>query len=112
MYRSLSTCFGFGLLTILSALAGCSRQGAEPGATGPKSAAKASDEAPGLAELGEVDRQLATAQRTCPVSDALLGTMGAPYKMTVEGKPVFLCCEHCKSEVEKDPDAILANLAK
>jgi len=37
----------------------------------------------------------------------LLGSMDKPYKMTVKGRVIFLCCENCKDEVDKDPDGIL-----
>src|SRR5260221_698195 len=50
-----------------------------------------------LAELSDADRSLAQAQRVCPVSkDSALGSMGKPYKVMVDGQPVFLCCEACK----------------
>ena len=63
-----------------------------------------------MAKLPAADRTIAEAQGTCPVGDGPLGAMGMPYKVTVKGRDVFLCCEHCKEAVEKDPDAILAKL--
>jgi hypothetical protein len=30
--------------------------------------------------------------------------------MTVQGKPLFLCCEGCKEEVEKNPAATLKKI--
>jgi YHS domain-containing protein len=63
-----------------------------------------------MAKLSPEDRALAEKQKTCPVSGALLGTMDMPYKMTVKGKDVFLCCKGCEGEIEKDPDKYLAKL--
>ena len=63
-----------------------------------------------LAKLDEADRAVATKQKTCPVSGALLGSMDEPYKVTVEGRDVFLCCDGCEGELMKDPDKYLAKL--
>ncbi len=64
-----------------------------------------------MAELDLADRALARAQRVCVVSDkSMLGSMGKPYKLMVEGQPVFLCCEACKDEALKDPKATLARV--
>ena len=73
-----------------------------------KDAGQAED-LPGLKELDEADRKLAEKQKVCPVSGSPLGTadMGKPYKMTVKGRVIFLCCDGCKKAVEKDKDGIL-----
>jgi Cu(I)/Ag(I) efflux system membrane fusion protein len=64
-----------------------------------------------LAKLSEADRELAITQGYCVVdSDHLLGCMDVPYKLIIEGRPVFLCCEHCKDAALKDPKATLAKL--
>ena len=76
-------------------------------ATAAVDAGKAADDRPGLKELDEADRKLAEQQKVCPVSGELLGSMGKPYKMTVKGRVIFLCCDGCKDAVEKDPDGIL-----
>ena len=47
------------------------------------------------------DRELAERQRVCPVTGMALGSMGKPPKMTVDGEPVFLCCEGCESGLAK-----------
>jgi len=57
-----------------------------------------------LAELSADDQVAARAQKTCPVSGGLLGAMGAPYKVTVNGKDVFLCCQGCEAEVKANPE--------
>ncbi|MBI1900492.1 MAG: efflux RND transporter periplasmic adaptor subunit [Planctomycetia bacterium] len=69
-----------------------------------------SKEQENLAKLPEADRKLAERQKKCPVTDLPLGSMGVPYKMNVQGKTLFLCCEGCKEEVEKDPAAALKKI--
>jgi Cu(I)/Ag(I) efflux system membrane fusion protein len=51
-------------------------------------------------ELSPEDRAAALEQRTCPISNDLLGVMGTPYKTVVNGKTIFLCCESCKPKLE------------
>ncbi len=63
-----------------------------------------------LAKLPPEDRALAEKQKTCPVTGALLGSMGVPYKVTVKGQIVFLCCGGCEEKLNKDPDQYLAKL--
>ena len=64
-----------------------------------------------LAQLNSEDRKLAEAQGFCVVrKDTALGSMGVPVKLTIEGRPVFLCCEHCKEVALKDPKATLVTL--
>lgn len=65
-----------------------------------------------FAELSPEDRAAAEKQRICPVMDAPLGSMGEPFKITVEGRDVFLCCEGCKDKLTGDPDKYLAKLDK
>jgi Cu(I)/Ag(I) efflux system membrane fusion protein len=63
----------------------------------------------GWRELSPEDRQLALEQRTCPVSNDLLGGMGTPVKVVVNGKAFFICCESCRPKLEareKDPGGI------
>jgi Cu(I)/Ag(I) efflux system membrane fusion protein len=60
-----------------------------------------------LANLTPEDRKLAEAQRVCPVTDKLLGTMGTPVKRTVLGQTVFVCCEGCDDAVQEKPEATL-----
>ncbi len=63
-----------------------------------------------LAKLAEADRKRAEGQRVCPITDLPLGSMGVPFKMTVQGTPLFLCCEACKDQVAKDPQAALTKI--
>ena len=64
----------------------------------------------GLAELSETDRESAMKQHVCPVSGEMLGTMGAPIKLTVKDHEAWICCEGCKKQFEADPDKYLAKL--
>ena len=65
-----------------------------------------------LAKLSPEDRQLAEKQKVCPVSGEPLGSMGKPYKVTVEERDVFLCCKGCEDAIKKDPAKYLAKLPK
>ena len=48
-----------------------------------------------LDQLPATDRALAAAQKICPITGARLGSMGKPYRMEVNGQPLFLCCQGC-----------------
>jgi len=63
-----------------------------------------------LTKLPEADRALAERQAKCPITNMPLGSMGVPFKMIVEGTPLFLCCEGCKGQVDKDPKAALTKI--
>ena len=60
----------------------------------------------------------ATCKRTrtkthiCPVSGEMLGTMGAPLKIDVNGQQVWICCDACKDKLLASPDEYLAKLKK
>jgi hypothetical protein len=81
-------------------------------------AATASDEvdsevAAALAELPDEDRLAAEAQKYCAVMmESRLGSMGAPFKVMVEGQPVFLCCEGCRDTALANPQETLANVKR
>ena len=64
----------------------------------------------GLAELSADDRPAAEKQRVCPVSGDVLGAQGKPYKVTVKGQTVFLCCADCEKQLMKNPDKYLAKI--
>lgn len=66
----------------------------------------------GLAKLSDEDRASAEKQHMCPVSDQMLGTMGAPIKLTLNGQDVWICCNGCRKKAEADPDAIIAKVNK
>ena len=63
-----------------------------------------------LAKLSPKDRALAEKQKVCPVGGAPLGSMGAPIKLTVEGRELFICCEGCEDAVRKDPEKYFSKL--
>jgi len=66
-----------------------------------------------LKSLPEEDRKLALEQKICPVSGDHLGAEGmTPYKVTVKGQTVMLCCDGCEEAIKSDPDKYLAKLGK
>jgi Cu(I)/Ag(I) efflux system membrane fusion protein len=65
-----------------------------------------------LEELPPEDRNLARQQQRCPVSNQPLGSMGVPFKVTVQGEQVFLCCEGCKDKLLHEPHRFLRALRK
>jgi Cu(I)/Ag(I) efflux system membrane fusion protein len=65
----------------------------------------------GLQKLSASDRRLAAAQRYCPIEqNNLLGEMGKPFKITLKGRTVFLCCESCEDRAREDPNVTLATV--
>jgi len=71
------------------------------------------DVATAMAKLSPDDRKEAEAQKFCAVmGDSLLGSMGTPLKLDVNGQPVFVCCSGCKSKALKNPEQTLATVAK
>jgi hypothetical protein len=63
-----------------------------------------------LAKLDPADRKLAEAQRFCAVEGERLGAMGAPFKVMVNGQPVFLCCKGCSKDALANPEKTLARV--
>lgn len=66
----------------------------------------------GLAGLAEEDQASAMKQHFCPVSGQMLGTMGEPIKVTVDGQEVWVCCNGCKKDLEAEPEKYLAKPKK
>jgi Cu(I)/Ag(I) efflux system membrane fusion protein len=61
-----------------------------------------------LAKLSPADRRLAEAQGFCPIQqENQLGSMGRPFKVMIQGRPVFLCCDGCAEEAEAHPQRTL-----
>ena len=112
-YRIASWVVALGLTVIMS---GCSSQASQEKPKGTTPAEKNAIEAApagipkGLAELSAADRAAAEKQRVCPVSGDVLGAMDTPYKVTVKGQIVFLCCPACEKELLKNPDKYLAKM--
>jgi multidrug efflux pump subunit AcrA (membrane-fusion protein) len=63
-----------------------------------------------LTQLSDEDRRLVEAQKFCPVLNTVLGSMGPPVKVMVEGEPVFLCCNGCKDKALASPKETLAKV--
>ena len=65
-----------------------------------------------LASFSDEDRQSAMKQHFCPVSGEMLGTMGEPEKVEVDGQNVWICCEACKDKLLAAPEKYLTKLSK
>ena len=63
-----------------------------------------------LAKLSAEDASSAEKQHFCPVSGEMLGTMGAPQKVDVNGQQLWICCDGCRESVLNNPDDYLAKL--
>jgi hypothetical protein len=63
-----------------------------------------------LSSLSVEDRAAAEKQKTCLVGGEPLGSMGAPVKVTVLGRDVFVCCDGCTDALKADPEKFLAKL--
>jgi YHS domain-containing protein len=62
--------------------------------------------------LSPEDERLVKQQKVCPVTEQPLGSMGTPYRVVVDGRTLFLCCEGCTSELKSDPHKYLAKLPR
>ena len=111
------------VLVIAVGLSGCGDAGDSTPAADPPEATNGEGEHAGampantevtaaIAELPAEDQAAAQKQKICPVTDAALGSMGKPFKISVKDQDVFLCCEMCKDAVTDDPDKYLAKLNK
>lgn len=56
----------------------------------------------------QADAAAIAAQKTCPVMDEPLGSMGAPWKVPVAGGTVFVCCKGCIKRVRAEPAKYLS----
>jgi hypothetical protein len=97
-------------------LAGCA-EGTPQKSAGTQGAAKPADAVDegqvqaALAKLDPADRKLAEAQRFCAVdNEERLGAMGTPFKVMVNGEPVFLCCKGCSRNALANPEKTLARV--
>ena len=64
-----------------------------------------------LAKLSPEDRAAAEKQKNCPVTRDLLGSMGVPLKVKVQGQELFLCCKGCEKKLKNNPKKYLQKLA-
>lgn len=113
-----------GFAVSLISACGCNNASPTPAATPPAAtqedhavhdhedhaASDDSDIANALASLSAEDRAVAEKQKMCLVGGEPLGSMGAPVKVTVQGRDVFVCCEGCTDALKADPDKFLAKL--
>ena len=67
---------------------------------------------PGVFKATLADASAIATQNVCPVMDEPLGGMGAPLKVDVKGKAVYICCAGCAKKLHATPDEFLAKLAK
>ena len=58
------------------------------------------------------DKQLIARQKICPVSNQPLDSMGGPVRLVVDGRVVFICCEHCESTLRNKSSLYLPKLPK
>jgi hypothetical protein len=65
-----------------------------------------------LASFSPEDRESAIRQHFCPVGGEMLGSMGAPEKVDVNGQVVWICCDGCRDKLLADPDTYLAKLGE
>ncbi len=64
-----------------------------------------------LAKLSPEDRAAAESQKYCAIAaGSFLGGMGAPIKLELDGKSVFLCCKGCVAKAQANPAATLAKV--
>ncbi|QEG35791.1 hypothetical protein [Bythopirellula goksoeyrii] len=76
-----------------------------------KTAQKLTDVSANLAKLPANERAAAEAQKFCAVANKnLLGAMGEPVKLKINGKPVYLCCKGCTGKAQANPAATLAKV--
>lgn len=74
--------------------------------------ANGSEVRPGVFEATLADVVAIAAQKNCPVMDEPLGGMGAPQKVNVKGKAVYICCAGCAKKLDAEPDKYLSKLAQ
>lgn len=70
------------------------------------------EELANIRKLPAADQDSAIKQALCPISGDHLGNMDTPFKITVEGRTFFLCCQGCESKAKKDPKTVFAALDK
>ena len=51
-------------------------------------------------------------QKTCPVTDEPLGSMGDAIPVTVKGQTIYVCCAGCVESVQSDPAPYLAKVMR
>ncbi len=89
----------------------CVEDAQKGGAATVKTVMKLRDSTAEIAKLPMEERMAIEAQKYCAINTkGFLGSMGAPIKLTIEGKPVYLCCGGCTAKAEANPAATLAKV--
>ena len=57
-----------------------------------------------VAKVEASDQPAITKQQVCPVSRAMLGSMGGPVKVLVGEHALYLCCPGCIAKVKESPE--------
>ncbi|MEZ6080198.1 MAG: hypothetical protein R3C56_32375 [Pirellulaceae bacterium] len=90
---------------------GCVDDAQAGGAATVKTTEKLKDASAELAKLPPAERAAAEAQKYCAINNTgFLGSMGAPIKLEIDGKPVYLCCGGCTKKAQANPAATLAKV--
>ncbi len=67
----------------------------------------------GLAKLDPKERELAQAQKFCPIEqNNLLGEMGKPFKIQLDGQTVYLCCSSCEDRAKENKQQTLETVKR
>ncbi len=82
------------------------------GAGSRPSAAPTAAAAPAPGATAADEDSLIAAQKLCPVTGEPLGSMGAPVRVAVGGRAVFVCCKGCTKPLLRSPAEYLAKLPK
>ena len=89
----------------------CVEDAQKDGAATVKTVEKLRDSTATLAKLPMDERMAVEAQKYCAVvNTSFLGSMGAPIKLVLDGKPVYLCCGGCTKKAQANPAATLAKV--
>lgn len=81
---------------------------AEPTATFTVPFALASSGAIVSAKATKADEKAVAAQKTCPVSNEDLASMGGPFKVSRGDQSIFICCKGCLKKIEANPKQYFA----
>lgn len=65
------------------------------------------DDMKGVRLLPAGEQAIAMQQRTCPVMNTPLGSMGKPIRVTVGGRSTYVCCQGCVDSVRQNPGKYL-----
>jgi len=89
----------------------CTKDAMNGGAATVKTSEKLRAATAELAKLPMEERMAAEAQKYCAINtQGFLGSMGAPIKLVLDGKPVYLCCNNCTAKAQANPAATLAKV--